>query len=180
MPGSIKWLLLVVAVLATITGCNPHEVVVTLSSDEIQERVAPHFPLKKNWLIVNVVLRDPKIFLPEGANHIGINMLVEVNVPLLKTIAGQIRATAVPRYDPKAKAFYLDQATVDRLELPGIIPELEGKARSAIESTARQELAKHPIYELKGRNLAEVPGAFTLQEVQVRDGKLRATFGLPI
>lgn len=181
MSGSIQWLLLmVVAVLAAITGCNPHEVVVSLSPDEIQERIAPHFPLKKNWLIVHVVLRDPKIVLPEGADHIGINMLVEVNVPLLKPITGHLLSTAVPRYEPAAKAFYLDQAKVDRLELPGLIPELEGKARAAIESIARQELAKHPIYELKGRNLKEVAAAFSLQNVQVREGKLRATFALPI
>jgi len=180
MPRSIQWLLLLAAFLASVIGCNPREVVVTLSPDEIQERIVPHFPLKKNWLIVHIVLRDPKIFLPEGANHIGINMLVEVNVPLLKPITGQLKATAVPRYEPEAKAFYLDQASVTRLELPGLLPELEGKARSAIESTARQELAKHPIYELKGRNLKEVTAAFALQKVQVQDGKLRATFGLPM
>lgn len=180
MSGSIKWLVLTIIVLATVVGCNPREVVVTLSPDEIQERIAPHFPLKKSWLIVHVVLSDPKIFLPEGADHIGINMLVEINVPLLKPINGQLKATTVPRYDPDTKAFYLDQATVDRLELPGLIPELEGKARAAIESTARQELAKHPIYELKGRNLKEVTAAFALQKVQVRDGKLQATFALPI
>ena len=180
MLGPIKWLILFFAILAAVIGCNHREVVVTLTPDEIQERIVPHFPLKKNWLIANVVLSDPKIFLPEGTNLIGMTMLVEVNIPLLKPIAGLLRATAVPRYDPEAKAFYLDQATVDQLDLPGLLPELEGKARGAIESTARQEFAKHPIYELKGRNLKEVTAAYALKEVQVRDGKLRAIFDLPL
>jgi len=177
---SKNWLILALVLLATIVGCNSNEVAVTLTRDEIQARVAPRFPITKNWLVVNIVLREPEIFLPEGANQIGINMLVEVNVPLLKTISGHLKATAVPRYDAEFKSFYLDQATVERLDLPGLMPELEAKARSSIETMARQEFAKHPIYELKGRNLKEITAAYTLKEVQVRDGKLRAIFALPL
>ena len=180
MPRSKIWLLLLFALLITMVGCNSGDMVVTLTRDEIQARVAPRFPITKNWLVVNIVLRDPEIFLPEGTNQIGINMLVEVNVPLLKTISGHLRATAAPRYDAESRSFYLDQATVERLDLPGLMPELQDKARSAAESMARQELGKHPIYELKGRNLKEITAAYSLKEVQVRDGKLRAIFALPL
>lgn len=178
--SSKTWLILLLAFLVTIVGCKSGETVVTLTRDEIQARVAPRFPITKNWLVVNIVLREPEIFLPEGANQIGINMLVDVNVPLLKTISGHLKATAVPRYDTESKSFYLDQATVERLDLPGLMPELQDKARSAVESMARQELGKHPIYELKGRSLKEITAAYALKEVQVRDGKLRATFALPL
>jgi len=180
MHRSKTWLILALAILITIVGCQSGETVVTLTRDEIQARVAPRFPITKNWLVVNVVLREPEVFLPEGTNQIGINMLVEVNIPLLKTISGHLKATAVPRYDAESKSFYLDQATIERLDLPELMPELQAKARSAIETIARQELAKQPIYELKGRNLKEMSAAYTLREVQVRDGKLRATFSLPM
>ena len=180
MYNSKNWLILALAILATIVGCNSNEVVMNMTREDIQARVAPRFPITKNWLIVNIVLRDPEIFLPEGANQIGINMGVDVNVPLLKPISGQLKATAMPRYDAESKSFFLDQATVERLDLPGLMPELQDKARSAVESMARQELGKHPIYELKGRNLKETTAAYTLKEVQVRDGKLRAIFALPL
>ena len=180
MHNSKTWLILLLVILATIVGCNSNEVAINVTRDEIQARVAPRFPITKNWLVVNIVLREPEIFLPEGANQIGINMLVDVNVPLIKTISGKLKATAVPRYDAEAKSFYLDQATVERLDLPGLMPELQDKARSAVESMARQELTKHPIYELKGRNLKEITAAYSLKEVQVRDGKLRAIFALPL
>ena len=180
MHNSKTWLLLALAILLTIAGCNPGEKVVTLTRDEIQARVAPRFPITQNWLILNVALSEPEIFLSEGANQIGINMLVELNIPLLKPISGYLGIAAVPRYDAKSKSLYLDQATVERLDLPGLMPELQDKARTTIESIARQELAKRPIYELKDRNLKEVTAAYTLREVQVRDGKLRATFALPM
>jgi len=180
MHRSKPWLILALAILIAMAGCNSNEVAVNLTRDEIQARVAPRFPITKNWLVVNIVLREPEIFLPEGANQIGINMLVEVNVPLLKTISGHLKAKAVPRYDAESKSFYLDQATFERLDLPGLMPELEAKARSSIETMARQEFAKHPIYELKGRNLKEITAAYALKEVQVRDGKLRAIFALPL
>jgi len=172
------WLTLALAILITFAGCNSGEMEVTMTRDELQARVAPKFPITKNWLVVNVVLREPEIFLPEGKNQIGINTLVEVNIPFLKPISGHLGVTAVPRYDAESKSLYLDQATVERLDLPELMPEMQGKARSAIESIARQELAKHPIYELKGRNLKEISAAYALREVQVRDGKLRATFAL--
>lgn len=180
MQNSKNWLIFVLAILIIIVGCNSGETVVTLTRDEIQARVAPRFPITKNWLVVNVVLREPEIFLPEGTNQIGINMQVEVNISLLKPISGYLAATVVPRYDAESKSLYLEQATITRLDLPGLMPELQAKARLAIESIARQELTKSPIYELKGRNIKEFTAAFTMREVQVRDGKLRATFALPL
>ncbi len=180
MRSSKIWLILALAILASIVGCDSHEMVVTLTRDEIQARVAPHFPITKNWLVLKVALSEPEIFLSEGANQIGINTRVELNIPLLKPISGYLGIAAVPRYDVESKSFYLDQATVERLDLPELMPELQAKARSAIESMARQELGKHPIYELKGRNLKEITAAYTLREVQVRDGKLRAIFTLPL
>ena len=154
--------------------------VVSLSRDEIQARVVPRFPITKNWLVLNVALSEPEIFLSEGENQIGINMQVELNIPFLKTISGHLGVTAVPRYDAESKSLYLDQATVERMDLPGLMPELQDKARTAIESIARQELAKRPIYELKGRNLKEITAAYTLREVEVRNGKLQAIFVLPL
>lgn len=178
MPRPKNRLLLALIILITLAGCKANETVVTLTRDEIQARVAPRFPITKNWLVLSLVLSEPEIFLPEGTNRVGINTRVELNIPLLKTISGYLGIAAAPRYDAEAKSFYLDQATVERLDLPGLAPELQGKAREAIESIARQELAKRPIYELKGRNLKEITAAYTLQEVQVQGGKLRATFAL--
>lgn len=178
MPRSKIWLLLLFALLTTMVGCNSGDMVVSLTRDEIQARVAPRFPITKNWLVLKVVLSEPEVFLSEGANQIGINTRVELNIPLLKPISGYLGVSAVPRYDAESKSFYLDQATVERLDLPDLMPELQAKARSAIESIAQQELSKHPIYELKGRNLKEITAASTLREVQVRDGKLQTTFAL--
>lgn len=180
MWSSKTWLILVLAVLAAIVGCNAREVTVTLTRDEIQAHVAPRFPITKNWLVLNIILSEPEIFLSENANQIGINTRVELNIPSLKPISGYLGIAAVPRYDAESKSFYLEQATVERLDLPGLIPELQDKARTAIESIARQELAKRPIYELKGKYLKEITTAYTLREVQVRNGKLQATFSLPL
>ena len=180
MLRSKNWLILALAILIAIAGCNSGEMAVTMTRDEIQARVVPRFPITKNWLVLNVALSEPEIFLSEGANQIGINTRVELNVPVLKPITGYLGIAATPRYDAESKALYLDQATVERLDLPGLMPELQDKARTAIESIARQELAKRPIYELKGRNLKEITAAYSLKEVQVRDGKLRAIFALPL
>lgn len=178
MHSSKIWLILILAILIPIVGCDSREVVVTLTRDEIQARVAPRFPITKNWLVLHVALSEPEIFLSEGANQIGINTRVELNIPLLKPISGYLAVAATPRYDAESRSLYLDQATVERLDLPELKPELQDKARAAIESIARQELAKRPIYELKGRNLQEITAAYTLREVQVRNGKLQATFSL--
>ena len=174
------WLTLAIVILITFAGCNSGEMEVTMTRDEIQARVAPRFPITKNWLVLNVALSEPEVFLSEGANQIGINTRVELNIPFLKPISGYLGVAAVPRYDTESKSLYLDQATVERLDLPGLMPELQDKARTAIESIARQELVKRPIYELKGRNLKEITAAYTLREVRVRDGKLQATFALPM
>lgn len=180
MHGTKIRLFVILAVITAIVGCNAHEMVVSMTREEIQARVAPSFPLTKSWFVVTVVLSEPEVFLVEEANQIGIAMRVEVTIPFLKPISGHLRAAAVPHYNAQSKSFYLEDATIEQLDLPGLMPELQAKARTAIETIARQELAKRPLYELKGRNLKEIAAGFTLREIQVRDGRLEAIFSLPI
>jgi hypothetical protein len=165
--------------VAFVLGCKTKDVVVTLTRDEIQQRISAKFPVTKRVLLVDVVLQEPTVVLPEGSNRVGIDVVVNVHVPLIAPLSGRIGATGVPRYEPKSKEFYLDEPTIERLELPALKPEHEPKVRAAVEKIAHDALSRHPIYELKARNLKEVTAAFVLKEVLVRDGKLQATLALP-
>jgi len=171
--------LLVPFVALGALGCRSRDVVVTLTRDEIQERVAPRFPVTKSAFFIDLVLRDPVVVLRDGTDRIGIELTADLRIPLLPALSGRIAATGIPRYEGTQKAFYLDQPVVENLRIAGLKPEYEPKARAAVEQVAREALAKHPIYEFKGRNLKEVTASFVLRGVQVRDGKLQATLALP-
>ncbi len=171
--------LILVASLLVAPGCAKREVVVTLTRGEIQEWVEPRFPVSKLAYLVLVTLRDPKVVLPDGTDRIGIELNVDVKIPLLAALSGKIAASGTPRYEGGTKAFYLERPSVERVEINGLKPEHEPKARAAIEKLATELLATRPIYELKGRNLKEVTASYVLRDVLIRDGKLQATLALP-
>ena len=175
----LRALLLSLLLVAFTSGCSTREIVVTLTRDELQQRISPRFPVIKSVLLVGVVLKEPTVLLPEGSNRVAIDMVIDVTIPLLGPLSGRIGATGVPRYEANSREFFLDTPTIDRLDLPALKPEHGPKVRAAVEKIVQEALMRYPIYALKGRNLQEITAAFVLKRVVVHDGKLQATLAAP-
>jgi hypothetical protein len=161
-------------------ACESREVIVTMTRDELQSRLASRFPIEKSAIVIDLLVKEPKLRLEDGSNRIGVEMVAEVSVLSKPSATGLIVASGVPRYDSDKKAFFLDQLKIESLELTGIKPEHEAKARALAEGLAHHALTRYPIYELKPRNLKEVGASFVLRSVLIRDGKLQATLALPM
>lgn len=162
-----------------LAGCSKQELTVTLTQEDLQQRLESHFPIERSALLTTVSLSNPRVLLRDGSDRISLTLNSEIKVPLLTALHGTATASGVPRYDPSAKAFFLDQVTVDALQVPGLTPEHEPAARVALSKVAAEVLATKPVYELRDRNLKEAGAAFVLLRVRIQNAALEAHLGLP-
>lgn len=151
---------------------------IALSQPELQARVAPKFPVSVRRSVVTLNLANPKVMLPEGADRIGIELDVNVTIPLLAPIAGKAAVTGALRYDASSRSFFLQDASLDKLDVGGLKPEHTELVRKAVETLARATLENFPIYRLN-HNFQEAVAAAILKKAVVRDGALRLSLGLP-
>jgi hypothetical protein len=170
----------IVALTASLIACGKQKhVTLVLERADIEERLRAKFPIVKEKFLSTVTLDDPRLVLPEGSDRIGIDTRVRTKVPLLPEYTGRVAATGRLSYRREEKAFYLEDPTIDQLEIAGLMPEHVEKVRAPIESVARSVLGQFPVYEFRSRNLKEVTAEHVLRSVAVRNGRVHAELALP-
>jgi hypothetical protein len=163
--------------LVCCAGCTTPTITIVRTQPELQQAVAKHFPLTVRRALTSVVLTDPIVVLRDGDDRLGLDVNVAVKLPVLPAYSGRVAVLALPFYDPAEKAFYLRDASLERLELPGLGGDQRAAVSAAISALAAPSLAKVPVYRLEGRNLQEVTAAHFLKEVRVEGGRLRLVLG---
>jgi hypothetical protein len=151
---------------------------VEIAPESIQQRLDAKFPVQQPLLFGTVTFDNPKVVLREGSDRLGIELQVKLQVPLLPAANGSLSASGRPLYRADQKAFYLQGATIDRLDIVGLPPAEAEKLRGPAEIVARAVLDSFPVYELEQRNWKEATAEHTLKSVSVRNGKLLATLSL--
>ena len=158
-------------------GCK-RTVTVEVERGEIQRRLAAKFPIQKPVLLGTVTFENPNVILHEGSDRIGVELDVRLQMPLVPQYSGKLALNGKPAYRPAEKAFYLEQAALERLDLAGVPLAQVENLRGPTEIVARAALDYVPVYQFEQRNWKEVSAEHVLREVRVQDGKLYATLGL--
>jgi len=150
-----------------------------MTQAEVQERVQRKFPILRRVLSADVRIEHPVVRLRSGSDDIGMELDISVEMPVLGMRSGTVGASGKLNYNQAERAFYIDAAALERLDVPGLRPELHAKVSAAVGQVLQRTLATVPVYTLKGRTAAETAAALALEKVVVRDGMLVATIGLP-
>jgi len=167
-----------VVALASLAACAAPTITIVRTQPELQQVVAKHFPITVSRpLLGSVALTDPVVVLRDGDDRLGLDVNVAVKLPLVAAYSGRVAVLARPFYDPAEKAFYLRDASVQRLDVPGLAGDRRAVVGAAISALGAPALAKVPVYRLEGRNLKEVTAEHFLKEVRVEGGRLRLTLG---
>jgi hypothetical protein len=166
-----------IAALLLVGACSAPTITIVRTQAELQQVVAKHFPLSISKPLGSVTLTDPVVILRDGDDRLGLDLNVTVKLPVAPAHSGRVGAMARPFYDPAEKAFYLRDASLERLDVPGLTGDRLAVVSAAISTFAAPALGKVPVYRLEGRNLKEVTAEHFLKEVRVEGGRLRLTLG---
>lgn len=147
---------------------------ITLTRDELQGKVATHFPKTFEKSPASVTIVNPQVVLEEGSSRVGLIAEVEAKIPFFGSYKGSLGITGEPFLDKERKAIFLLSPKVTMLEVPGL-PELwAGKLRTAAEMGLGLFLKTIPLMELAEKDLKYR----MINSVKVENGKLLVGFGL--
>jgi hypothetical protein len=155
-------------------------VTITVSQQQIEERLAQRFPLKKTYLqALEIVYENPRVKLTEGSDRIGIGVDARVDLPLTgadpKGAADVLTGLA---YDAQKSAFVLHDPKLDALRIDGLDAKIADKAKEIANLLAVEQLPGIPVYTLQPTDTKRIVARATLRRVTVRDGKVVLELGL--
>lgn len=153
--------------------------VLSVGEPEIQRRLDAAFPIKKTYGGgVNIELTHPVIRLEPGTDRVALTVDAGADVlnGLLRT-GGTGRLSGRVRYVPASRAVFLDDASVERLEVPGLPEQYAGILREGAGLAAREYFAAHPVYEFRRPLFGGALRGTTVKNIAVEGGTLKITLG---
>ena len=169
----------VVALGALHCNITREGIVVTITPEEIQEKLDKAFPITEKYLVVfSLTLADPEVELTEGSDRIGFGLSAKTNVRVNgEDVTGRANVSTGLRYGPGKGALFLADPRVEGVEMSMLPEKYEDDVRLAANLAAKKFLKEYEVYRLDKSDFKQAVAKMTLKNVVVRDGVLKLIFG---
>lgn len=174
---AILWLVLLLALLAAGAWYyfNNGALRVAITKEEILQRLNEKLPLEKTYLYVfKVTFDSPRVELLETSKRINAGLDIALEITLLnesEPLRGSIDASAGVRYASAEGAFYLEEPTIETLELDGLPEQLAERAHSVLAQGLSSYFKSQPIYQLTERQSHKAAKA-VLQDISIEADRI--------
>jgi len=168
MNSVIRALAAVIAFFSSPLGATTLE----FSQIELQDRVAPQFPMQRSLLGVSVGFTEPVVFLSETENRMGVELTV--TTALSETIKGKgrVMVDGTLAYKAETGQFVLREPHLRKLKIENIPDDYQERVRETIDWVARNTLVEIVVYQLADQDLREKMAKRFLKSMEVKKGKL--------
>ena len=152
--------------------------IVTLDRADLQRRIDRLFPIHRENELLSVRLYHPRVILTEHSDRIGLRMQVDAAAAQF-SVSGRARVDGVLRFANGSGEFYLDDASVEELEIDGVPSLYVDQIRQLADGVVRDLLQDRPIYTLGQSGEPKRLMGSDIKSVTVRDGKLIVELEMP-
>lgn len=170
----------ILLLLFAFTGCG----VKNLSTDGLTLRVSEKelndkfkdFPIEKNYIVANIKVEKPKLFIKKGSSKISAAMDTFVSAIMVPEKSGSFVISGTPYFDKKTKSVYLKDISVDKFKISDapITKEVANMLLSNIKPLINNAFKQFPIYTLKKSSFLRS----SVKDLKLEDSELLITFGL--
>jgi hypothetical protein len=153
---------------------------VSLTESQIKTAIDKKFPLvKKHLKVFEVTYSNPTVILETGSDKVKVSLDAVAHLLLEKAqLRGSAIATTRVAYDKSSGAFYLEDATIESLKIPGLSEKWAKIAAELGTLGTREYLNRYPVYRLKQSDFKQNLAKCLLKDVKIMDKKLVLTLGL--
>lgn len=149
-----------------------------ISREELQQQVNRMFPVASELLLVRAVMSDPIVGLHPKRNRLSLGITVKVFVDGAMLGKGQGETEGRLSYVQGKGEFYLRDATLTKLDIDNLAPELLPVVKQVMSDVVAELLNQQPIFVLDESDLRQKFMKRRLISVEVREGKLIATYDM--
>jgi len=153
--------------------------IITLDRADLQRRVDRLFPITREDALVTVQLRHPQVILTEGSDRIGLRLQINATAADLFSVSGLARVDGVLRFMSQSGEFYLDDASVEEMQLEDVSPLYLDQIQQIADGVVRDLLQDRPIYMLGQMGESRRIMGSEIESITVHDGKLIVELALP-
>ena len=145
---------------------------IELTQEQLQKAVAARMPAKMEKMFSSLTLSNPQVVLNENSDRIGLEVDLDFN--LAGTVSGKGKGLIDGNiiYVREEGEFHFVNPVVKTLQVDGVAPQFQESIRQLADATAKQELAKKPVYTLDGKDLKQKLAKAVLRSALVKNGKL--------
>lgn len=177
---SLFWMALMMSWLALHPVCaKDMNLIITLDRADLQRRIDRIFPITREDILVSVQLKHPQVILTESSDRIGLRLQIDAAAADQFSVSGLARVDGVLRFKNNTGEFYLDDASVEELQLDNVAPAVQNQIRQAADGAVRDLLQDQPIYTLGQMGESKRIMGSELKSVTVRDSKLILELAMP-
>jgi len=171
--------LLIVLMITLFTGCVRDVGLNGLTmnvSDEQLNKPSSKFPIQEDFLLANVEINQPNIFIKDGENRISAKLDINLSTIFMNKSTGKFEISGVPYFKKENSSIYLNDITIEDIDFTdakidkNILNSLTSNIKPILDSIFK----KIPIYTIEKDSFK---GSF-VRDVKVEDSELLVTFGL--
>ena len=159
------------------TSGGPFRKRLVFERQQLQEKVAAKFPLKKRKALIATTFSKPRVILAEGAERMGIALAIEVSAPGVK-YGGEIEADGEIHYRPRRGEFSVVNCRIRRLEVEDLPEKYQKLVHTLAEKVVELYLSDLPVYRLDQGNFKQSLAKLVLKSVNIENGQLVVIVGL--
>lgn len=153
--------------------------IITLDRADLQRRIGRMFPITREGELVTVQLQHPQVILTEGSDRIGLRLQIHATAAEQFSVSGRARVDGVLRFANDTGEFYLDDASVEELQIDNVEPLYLDQIRQIADGVVRDLLQDRPIYTLGQMGESKRIVGSEIKSVTVRNGNLIVELAMP-
>ena len=153
--------------------------IITLDRADLQRRIDRLFPIVREDELVSVRLHHPQVILTEHSNRVGLRMQIDATAAQQFAVSGLARVDGVPRFASSTGEIYLDDASIEELQIDGVPTLYLGQIQQLADGVVRDLLQDRPIYTLGQMGESKHIIGSEIKSIGVRDGKLVVELAMP-
>eukprot|EP00920_Eleutheroschizon_duboscqi_P039124 GHVT01094107.1.p1 GENE.GHVT01094107.1~~GHVT01094107.1.p1 ORF type:complete len:181 (+),score=6.38 GHVT01094107.1:36-578(+) len=149
----------------------------TLKIDESElNNSSKKFPIRESFVIANVEIEQPHIFIKENTNKIAASVNIKLAAIFLPKTNGSLLISGNPYFNKENSAIYLKDVEIEKLDFTNTnIGQAFSKTLLSSFSPVIDDIFKTmPIYKIKKDSFK---GSF-VKDVKIENSELLVTFGL--
>ncbi len=158
--------------LTACLGVNDGKLTLDFSASQLQERIAPKFPVEKCPLPFTCIkLQNPKASLLAASDRLQLGFDTTVSVAQ-QPVQGSSVVSAKLRFNAAKGEIYLDEPRVESFALDGVPPAITALASEHGGRLLAASLQNTPVYIFQNAQMDRL-AKMAITDVKVVDGKLR-------